>query len=140
MAKTVQAWLKAIGTGEDRVPDAWVEKRPDFLRHVRFPETPSGIRSGDILLYYASGHQRLCAIAKASMDGEDCPFELAIGQDQWPYNLPVQVIIAIPTISLSLPYAILGLPPQAVMRMTHRRLADTEYQKALDALLARIAL
>jgi hypothetical protein len=134
------AWLKTIGTAEDPLPDAWLKERPDILTSVRFPKKPSGIKRGDLLVFYASGRQKLFGLARAKMTGEDCPHEMAAGVDRWAWNLPVQSLVVIPTLPLALDYEVLGKTPQAVMQKSHLRLTEAEYQRFLDALTDRIGL
>ncbi len=101
--KTKQAWLKMVGTGENPFPDNWLTERPELLTEVRFTQQPTGINSGDPLLYYAAGKQRLFALARASESGTSVQYAPTPTTKRWPYRMRVQVIIAIPTMPLALP-------------------------------------
>jgi hypothetical protein len=140
MAKRRDAWLKPVGTGDDPLPDAWLPERPDLLTHVRFPERPGSIRSGDLLIYYAAGKQRLFAVARSTLAGAECPMELDTQQPRWPYRLPVQVLLAVPNLRLAPTYEVLEKSPHAVTQKPHISLEDAEYERFFVALTNRILL
>ena len=135
-----QAWLKAIGTGEDPLPDEWLQERPDLLRTVHFIKQPTGIKRRDLLVYYAAGKQRIFAIARASQPGDEARMAGPADQRHWPYQLQVQVVLAVPTLPLALPYGTLGKSPAAITQKSHIRLEDAEYQRVVDALADRVSV
>ena len=52
-------WLKMIGAADWPLDNFWISQVPDLLTQVRAPRTPSSIRAGDVLVYYAAGAQKL---------------------------------------------------------------------------------
>lgn len=56
-------FLKMVGAADMPLEDRWVEQRPDLLYGVRTPRQPRAIKSGDLLVYYAAGAQKLIAIS-----------------------------------------------------------------------------
>src|SRR3954467_1627139 len=114
MPRKHEVWLKPVGTGDAPLEDRWLEHRSDLLRHVRFPQQPSGIRSGDLLVYYAAGKQRLFAVARASQNGSDASFEMVDNKARWPYKLSVQVFVLIPDLRLAPSFDVLDIPPHSI--------------------------
>ena len=87
------AWLKSVGTQEDRLPPSWPHGEKHLMDRVFFSKHPRSIRGGDLLVYYASGHQVLPAIFLVTSDevhdeGEEVP--------RWRYWIEVRPIMSIP--------------------------------------------
>jgi hypothetical protein len=125
-----QTWLLAVGSGIEPLPNRWVVERPELLS--RWPvgkKMPGGVKSGDLLIYYAAKHQRLIAIARASGDGSSASD-----------GLPVQVKLAIPTIQLAPDWRVLGKPAEAIEGQRAILLTDEEYERGCEALTAGIRL
>jgi hypothetical protein len=123
-------WLAAVGSSADPLPDRWLEERPGLLRlwPVLGGREPSGIRRGELLLYYAATHQKLIAVARASENFVPGSPELA-----------VQVLLAIPTIGLSpdCDWQALQMPSKAIAGWRAIRLEDDAYSTAWDAIVRR---
>jgi hypothetical protein len=133
-------WLKMIGASDWPLVDQWVEDRPELLRGVRTPKQPSGISRDDRLVYYSAGSQKLFAIARVSQDGENVAMVPGPGEDRWPYLLPVQVLLAVPTLPLAPHWSVLGLPSTAVQQKSYIELGEDEYQRAWEAITERTRL
>lgn len=131
-------WLKMVGAADWEVEDRWVERESQLLTAVRFPRQPSGIGADDRLVYYSAGSQKLFAIARATMAGEQAPHELAPNEERWPYVLRVQVLVAIPTLALAPHWSALGMAPGTVQQKSHVELTDAQYAKAVDAIVDRV--
>jgi len=58
------AWLKALGTSADPLPDDWSRPVPYLLRQASFGHMPGSVEVGDLLVYYATGLRRVFAIAE----------------------------------------------------------------------------
>lgn len=130
-------FLKAIGASDDLLADRWIESRPELLRQVRNPKVPRAINDGDALVYYATGHQKLIAIARATHAGADSQMELQGGEDRWPYVLHVQVQLAIPTITFAPSWDVLEIPPTSIMQKPYLEITSATYAKAWEAIVKR---
>ena len=75
-------FLKAIGASNWPLSEHWLEDRPELLRSVRNPKRPQAISTGDRLVYYATGHQKLIAIARATENGSESVMDVAEGEDR----------------------------------------------------------
>jgi hypothetical protein len=127
MASKNQAWMVALGSGTDPLPEKWVKERPDLLE--AWPQgqnDPTGIESGSRLLYYAAHHKKLIGAGRASEDGRN-----ARG------TLRVQTFIAVPLIPFAPNWEVLGKPSGAIQGTKAITLSDAEYERGLDALLDR---
>ena len=88
------SWLKLLGKAPDQLlPDRWAFDRPDLLEHVRFGDAhkPTDISSGDELVYYGVGWQRIFALAVVASDE---PYETTFTtewEQAWPWVLDVRV-------------------------------------------------
>lgn len=121
-----QIWLAAVGSSEEPLSDRWIEEHPELLRAWPIGQkTRSGIKSGDLLVYYAAGHKKLIAVVRASQDGR--------GVDS---ALPVQTKLAVPIIKFAPDYTVLGKRPEAITGMKAQLLTDDEYDRGLDAFIA----
>jgi hypothetical protein len=138
MPQTRPVWLKALGTAKDPFDDKWSEQHPEIFSEVRFPLQPSGIKSGDLLVYYASGKKKLFAVARSTMNGASAAHEMTAEAKQWAYVLKVQVLVAIPDLRFAVPYETLGKSPGAVSQKSHIELSDAEYGLFVDALNAKL--
>ena len=103
-------WLKTIGAADWPLADRWLEERPDLLTGVRAPAQPIGIHSGDRLVYYSAVSQKIFAIARATQDGDNVPMAPGRGEERWPYLIPVQILLAIPTLALAPSWDVFGFP------------------------------
>jgi hypothetical protein len=132
-------WLKMIGAADREVADHWIEARPKLLREVRFPEKPSGIRRGDLLVYYAAGAQKLFSIVRAKHDGSESQIVGEKGEGRWPWLLEVQTLLAIPQLALAPDWSVLELPPGTVQQKSHVRIGREKYRVAQKAIAERTA-
>jgi len=130
-------FLKMVGAADWPLEDRWMEQRPDLLYGVRTPKQPQAIKSGDLLVYYAAGAQKLFAIAKASQNGDNVPMEASPGEARWPFRIPVQMYLAIPTLALAPSWSVLELPSGTVQQKSYVQLNEQRYQAAYEAIVAR---
>lgn len=140
MANQTQVWLKTIGTAEERLPGRWLPHHVDLLAATQFVKQPTGIQAGDFLVYYATGWQRLFAVAKATEAGASTRLQGSPAEKHWPFMLHVQVLLAVPQLTLAPEYGVLEKPSSAVMKKSHLRLTDQEYQRFLAALPRRVSV
>src|SRR3954452_13648027 len=103
-------FLKMIGASDWPIENKWIDQRADLLYGVRTPKQPQAIKYGDLLVYYAAGEQKLFAIAKATQDGSNVPMSSDAGERRWPFRIPVQMYLAIPTLALAPHWSVLGMP------------------------------
>jgi len=134
---TRKYWLKMVGAASDRLANNWMEAYPELLREVRSPWRPTGIRSDDILVYYAAGDKRLFAIARATENGDEVLESPKAGQERWPYVLHVQVRLAIPTIAQSPDWDGLGIAGSAVQQKSYIEITPHQYLLAWESIVAR---
>lgn len=132
-------WLKMIGAADRDVGDRWIEARPRLLREVRFPERPSGIGRGDLLVYYAAGDQKLFSIVRAKHDGSECELGGPQEEARWPWVMEVQTLLAIPQLALAPHWSVLGLPAGTVQQKSHVRIGRESYRVAQRAIAERTA-
>lgn len=130
-------WLKMIGAADWPLADKWVEDRPELLSAVRTPLVPRSIGRGDLLVYYAAGSQRLFAIARSTIQGEEAEMVLERGEDRWPYVIPVQMLLLIPTLPLAPDWRTLELPSTAVQQKSYIELNNQQYKAAWNAIVER---
>jgi hypothetical protein len=136
MPKRRTYWLKMIGAADWPLADRWVEERPELLRGVRTPRQPSGIAVDDRFVYYSAGSQKLFAIARVSQAGDNVPMALATGEERWPYLVPVQALLLIPTLSRAPHWSVLELPSATVQQKSYVELTDEQYRRAWEAIAA----
>jgi hypothetical protein len=138
---TNEYWLKMIGAADREVGDRWIEARPRLLKEVRFPKTfkPTGIRRGDLLVYYAAGDQKLFSIVKAKHDGTEAQWAPEKGEERWPWLMEVQTLLAIPQLALAPHWSVLGLDPGTVQQKSHVAIGREKYQVAQRAMAERTA-
>ena len=127
MPKEKQAWLIAFGTGESRLPEAWVDEAPKLLNEwpIKGGRTPGGIGGGDHLLYYAAGHKTL--IGAGRVVGSVSSADIAMS---------IQTYLVVPRISFAPSWEILGVAPDAIEGKRAITLGDAQYQAGLDALVS----
>lgn len=130
-------WLKMIGASDWPLADKWVEERPELLSRVRTPQTPRAIKRGDMLVYYSAVSQRLFAIGRSTMDGDNAQMELEAGEERWPYVLYVQVLLLIPRLALAPEWSVLGLPVTTVQQRSYAEISRSSYQTAWKAIVHR---
>jgi hypothetical protein len=137
MPKVPNYWLKTIGAADWPLADHWLEERPDLLGGVRMPTQPTGIRSGDRLVYYSALSQKIFAIARAAQDGDNVPLAPGPGEERWPYLVPVQVLLAIPTLALAPSWDVLRLPGAKMRQHSYVEISEGTYALGWEAIVAR---
>jgi hypothetical protein len=140
MARKREPWIKAVGRGKEPLPDDWVTVRPDLLKQVRFNEQPSGIRQGDLLVYYAAGRKKLFAIVRASQHGDNCQMERDSAFPTYDWRMPIQVCLMVADLRLGADYELLGEGPGWIQRKSHVRLKDAQYEAVVAFFVDRLKL
>ena len=130
-------FLKMVGAADWPLEDRWIDQRSDLLYGVRTPRQPQAIKSGDLLVYYAAGAQKLFAIARATQDGANVPMAAAPGEGRWPFRIPIQMYLAIPTLALAPSWSVLGLPSTKVQQKSYFELSSEHYRIAYEAIVER---
>ena len=130
-------FLKMVGAADWPLENRWIDQRIDLLYGVRTPRRPQAISSGDLLVYYAAGAQKLFAIARATQDGENVPMAGDAEEGRWPFRIPVQMYIAIPTLALAPSWSVLELPSSTVQQKSYVQLNAAQYRAAYDAIVER---
>lgn len=130
-------FLKMVGAADWPIEDRWIDQRADLLYGVRTPRQPEAIKSGDLLVYYAAGAQKLFAIARVSQDGSNVPMSAEAGEQRWPFRIPVQMYLAIPTLAIAPHWSVLGLPSATVQQKSYVQLTAGQYEAAFDAIVGR---
>lgn len=132
-----QYFLKMVGAADDPLAERWAEAHPKLLSEVRTPKVPRAIHSGDLLVYYASGHQRLIAIARSTIEGAQALDVAEPGEERWPYVVPVQVLLLIPTITLAPDWEVLGMSSSSIQQQSYVEIKAGTYAKAWEAIVKR---
>ena len=130
-------FLKMVGAADWPLENRWIDQRADLLYGVRTPRQPQAIKSGNLLVYYAAGAQKLFAIARATQDGSNVPLVAGVGESRWPFRIPVQMYLAIPTLALAPSWSVLGLPSGTVQQKSYVQLDAARYRAAYDAIVER---
>jgi hypothetical protein len=78
--------LKAVGAAHWQMEADWFEHEPNETTLIRFSnKTPAAVRPDDLLLYYATGHQKVFGIVRVlSKPVRD------EGEEQWPWSAHVR--------------------------------------------------
>jgi hypothetical protein len=135
--KQTTYWLKTIGSTRWPLDDDWIVSRPELLTGVRAPQQPSGIRSGDRLVYYSAVSKRIFAIARASQDGDNVAMAPGPGEDQWPFLLPVQLLLAIPTLKLAPSWDVLDISDATISQKSYVEIDEATYAAGWQAIVDR---
>lgn len=125
-------FIKPVSSSDDQLPKRWLEQRSDLLRSVGSPTKPSSISTGDLLLYYSAGDQKLIGIARATKNGTDAKLGGKVG-----YELTVQPMLMIPDLAFAPTLSEAGIPPGKVMNKPFAQLTDDEYASAHKAIVRR---
>ncbi|MEA2371087.1 MAG: hypothetical protein QOH12_1481 [Solirubrobacteraceae bacterium] len=130
-------FLKMVGAADWPIEDRWIDQRSDLLYGVRTPRQPRAIKSGDLLVHYAAGAQELFATARATQDGSNVPESAEPGEHRWPFRIPVQMYLAVPTLTMAPHWSVLGLPNTTVQQKSYGELNASQYKVAFDAIVER---
>jgi hypothetical protein len=82
-------WLQAVGTHDEPLDPCWIENGHELLNYVWSTPAPTGWSTGDLIVYYASGHGKVVAIMEAigRFEGD--------GNGQWGYRVPVRPLVTL---------------------------------------------
>lgn len=130
-------FLKMVGAADWPLENKWIDQRSDLLYGVRTPKQPRSISSNDLLVYYAAGAQKLFAIARVTQDGENVIESHEQGEERWPFRIPVQMYLAIPTLTLAPSWTVLGLSSGTVQQKSYVEITAAQYALAFDAIVER---
>lgn len=130
-------WLKMVGAADDPLDNDWLATNPELLREVRTPRRPSGIKRGDVLVYYAAGAQKLFAIVRSTDDGEDAQEVPKAGEERWPWVLRVQARLVIPTVAQGPDWRALGIESSSIQQQSYIEISSEQYGKAWTAITER---
>ena len=127
MSNQRQAWLAALGTSENPLPDAWVTEKPDRLREwpLLGGRYQPGINGGDHLLLYAAKHKKLVGAALATGRAADADA-----------SLRMQTYLAIPLLPFAPDWEVLGIKPTRLEGRRAITISDEEYDRGLQALIS----
>ena len=122
-------WLKALGSAESPLPDAWLEDGGATRRLARtgFPRRPR-MEPGDRLVYYASVWRRVFAVVEVL--GEPEPRE----HPRWPWTVAVEPLLVVPTLDAAPPVEAIGVAARSMSQQSHIRILPEHYERAVDAL------
>jgi hypothetical protein len=143
----ITAFLKSIGAapdlklGSDWLTTGWggMKDRTDLLDHVRFARNkrPSGVKTGDKLVFYAAGWERFFGIGIVVSDE---PYEkVEPGEERWPWMLDVRVPLVVPRLDLAPHISEIRVANTSVRQQSHIRLSDDQFELAKKALVALVA-
>lgn len=119
------AWIKTVGTAEDRLPQDWLQDRGYLLDSVWFPKHPRSIVAGDLLAYYAAGRRVFPAVVEVTTgvveeDHDD-------HYPRWPWKLAVQPRLVIPRLDLAPTLQESGISPLRLRRQSQILLTSEEW-------------
>ena len=127
-------WLKSVGSSDDMQADDWPESAPQELTYVHFPDKgkPS-VRSGDYLVYYASGQERIIGIVEVFG-----PPTRDSGEPRWPWRCEIRPRIILSRITRSPMIDVLSDATRnfrlAVRQQSHVELDEAQYMRARVAI------
>jgi hypothetical protein len=127
-------WLKSVGSKDDLQADDWPDSAPQELSYVHFPEKgkPS-VTTGDYLVYYASGRERIIGIAEVySQPTKDS------GETRWPWRCEVRPHIIINRIQRCPSLDEMSGPERefrlSVRQQSHVQISEVQFLRARKAL------
>jgi hypothetical protein len=133
-----QSWLKANGSADKPLPNAWLETREGpRLQRTGFPRRPR-ITPGDRLVYYAPIWQCIFAVVEAVAEPREHPLGPG-GRSRWPWFVEVEPLLLIPRLDAAPPVQAAGVLPRSMSQQSHIRLSPDHYRRAVEA-IASVAL
>ena len=126
--------LKSIGSANDPMALDWVDNAPQELSVVHFSKRPASIRIGDVFVYYAAVHQKICGIVQVFSKPEyDAQLE------HWQYFCQIRPKLIIKDFDRAPSIDTLNVEGgrsfrRVVQQMDYALLEDAEYDRALNAL------
>lgn len=130
-------WLKSIGSSDDELEKFWLQQRSDLLEQIRFAKTkrPSGVARNDRLVLYAAGWE--CFFGAAIVTSDE-PRE-DHGEQRWPWVLDVAVPLVVPRLDLAPHLSEMDVATTSVRQQSHIALTSAQFEKAIEALVGRVA-
>jgi hypothetical protein len=125
-------WLKALGSAEAPLSDAWLEENGAAARRLTrtgFPRRPR-IEPGDRLVYYASVWRRVFAVVEVVGDPTD---EHPVSA-RWPWTVAVEPLLVVPRLENAPPVEAIGVPARSMSQQSHIRLRPEQYELAVEVL------
>jgi hypothetical protein len=125
-------WLKALGSAEAPLSDAWLEDDGAAARRLTrtgFPRRPR-IEPGDRLVYYASVWRRVFAVVEVVGDPTD---EHPVSA-RWPWTVAVEPLLVVPRLENAPPVEAIGVPARSMSQQSHIRLRPEQYELAVEVL------
>jgi hypothetical protein len=130
-------WIKALGMGarEQRLPDQWAQIDNGLFHRELTSAVRPGMRTGDGIVYYASGTGVIFAVGKIT----SYPFRSEDPEHQgWPWRAKVKLSHWRDFIHDGVPLEALNVEDrdlrQTIKRRSHIRLSEAEYEEAVRLL------
>jgi hypothetical protein len=130
-------WIKALGMGarEQQLPDRWDEIGNGLFRHELTSGVRPGMRTGEGIVYYASGTGLIFAVGEIT----SFPFRSDDpDQPHWPWRVKVKLTHWRDFIPDGVPLEALNVEErdlrQTIKRRSHIRLSAAEYDEAVRLL------
>jgi len=144
-ARNRQYFLKSLGTGREPVPRQWLSVRADLTR-LGFPaHRRPHVETGDRMLIYASGHQRIVAageMASAPVFDESLPEDDERWDERdakrWPWRATWRPLLAVGDVADGFELAEIGVSTLSVRSQSHVFIDEAQYRQGVG-LLARAA-
>jgi hypothetical protein len=130
-----RVWLKALGTSRQPLAALWMEDRPELVKEIRFPPRTPTLETGDKVLYYASGWQRIFAAGQLTTNPKRVH---APGYEDYPWVARVRLHLLVPDLALAPDFRRADIRSTSVRSKSHIRLTESQYRKGV-AELARAA-
>lgn len=139
-------WLKTIGTGEGPIDKFWIGVSED-TQWLAFPKhrTPD-ITTGDRLLLYATGHQRIIAAGRFTADARHDPDKAAShsrfdpGDEQrWPWVAEWEPQLLVPDVELGFELGDIGVSTLSVRSQSHIHIEEAQYRRAVGLIATAAA-
>ena len=126
-------FLKTVGHAGRRAPDRWIEEGWDrVLRRGGFPRRPR-IATGDRLVLYAAGWQRIFGVVEVLGEPEERHPDSA-DPARWPWSVPVEPLLVVPALDAAPPVQACGVAARSMSQQSHVRLTPEHYDLAVGAL------
>lgn len=133
-----QNFLKAVGSSDDQMASDWMDSAPQEMKVIHFSKRPASVHVDDLLVYYATGWQKLIGVVQVFTKPEEDP-----ALERWPYWAEVRPKLMIRDFDRAPSIDELTVDGgrdfrKAVMQMDYKILEEDEYERALAALLAAV--
>jgi hypothetical protein len=132
----VTAWLKALGTHDDPIPDHGLASISWVTNDIGFPVDPS-VRPGDRLVLYASGLGKIFGVVEANLAPQ-----LDNRAKPWSYRVRVRARLVFNDLARAPDLAEANTDRRnlrkSIRQQSHIRLTDAEYAAAVEAMEGRV--